>query len=55
VDFRPFLRTEHHLGLPVAVAQIDEHHSAVIAVRIDPAAQLNGFADVGLAEFSAVV
>ena len=32
-------RGEDHLGLAVAVAEVDEQHAAMVAVGIDPAAE----------------
>src|SRR5262245_10052165 len=43
---RPALGVKNHLRLAIAVAQIDEHDSALVAVRIDPAAKRDFLADV---------
>lgn len=46
---------EDELGEAVAVAEVDEDETAVVAIGMDPAGELDGFADVGAAELAAGV
>jgi hypothetical protein len=46
---------KHALRETLAVAEVDEDHAAVIAGGVHPADECDGLADVGLAEFVAVV
>ena len=46
-------RGENHLGLAVAVAEIDEQHAAMVAVRVDPAAKGHLLPDVVQTQFAA--
>jgi hypothetical protein len=46
---------EHALREPLAVAEVDEDHAAVVAGGIDPTNQGDGLAGMGLAEFVAVM
>jgi hypothetical protein len=48
-------RIEHDLGQALAIAQVDEHAAAVIAVAADPAGQDDPAADIGVAELAAGV
>ena len=50
---RARLRGENHLGLAVAIAQIDEQHAAMVAIGIDPAAEGHLFSDVLQTKFAA--
>ncbi len=53
VHLGPFVGIEHDLRLAVAVAEVDEHEPAVVAIPFDPAAQRGRFADVGRTQFAA--
>ena len=46
-------RGKNHLGLAVAVAEVDEQHAAMVAVRIDPAAKGHLLSDVVQTQFAA--
>ena len=54
-DFRILLGMKHALGEALAVAKVDEDHAAMVAGGIHPTDEGDGLADVGLAEFVAVV
>ena len=43
-----FLRAEDDLRHALAVAQVDEDDAVMIAIRIHPAGERDGLADVGL-------
>ena len=45
-QFRVLFRPEDHLPQPLAVAQVEEDHPAVIARRVHPAAKRDRLADV---------
>ena len=53
-DFRVFFRTKHDLGQSLAVAQVDEDDTPVVAGRIHPATERDGLADVLFADGVAV-
>ena len=46
-------RGKHHLGLAIAVADVDKQHAAMVAVGIDPAAQGHLLSDVVQTQFAA--
>ena len=48
-----FVGIEDDLGLAVAVAQVDEHELAVVAVSLDPAAEGGRLADIRRTQFTA--
>ncbi len=49
------VRIADHLRQPVAVAQVDEDHAAVVAAPVRPAAQGHRAADQGGAQLAAIV
>src|SRR3990172_4709345 len=44
---------EHHLGEPLAVAQVDEDRPAVVAAVVDPAEEHDLLVEVSLGQFTA--
>ena len=49
----PFVGIEDDLRLAVAVAEVDEHQPAVIAIPLDPAAECGRLADIRRTQFAA--
>ena len=46
---------KHALGEPLSVAKINEDDTAVVAGGIDPSDERDSFADVGFADFVAMM
>ena len=49
------VRMAHHLRQPLAVAQVDEDHAAVVAAPVRPAAQRDAAIDQRSAQLAAVM
>ena len=49
------LAAEYALSHALAVTKIDENHPTLVAGRIDPTDELDSLADVGFAEFVAMM
>jgi hypothetical protein len=46
---------KHHLHLPVTVAEVNEHQSAMVAPTVHPTADRDGLPNLGFAQFAAGV